>query len=91
MPDSIDAAVVQDDDWSASRTVESRCAMVMVVRPAARWSNAVLDSALGLGVQGAGGLVQDQHARVAQQGPGDGQALLLAAGEPVPAAPTIVS
>src|SRR5690242_5421333 len=45
----------------------------------------LLDRALGLGVQGAGRLVQHEHARVAQQGPGDGDALLLAAGEPVPA------
>ena len=40
-----------------------------------------LDQALVLGVQGAGGLVQQQDRRVADQGAGDGQALALAAGE----------
>ena len=44
-----------------------------------------LDGALGLVVEGAGGLVEDEHRRVAQQRPRDGEPLLLAAGEPVPA------
>ena len=34
-----------------------------------------------LGVEGAGGFVQQQDRRVDQQGAGDGQALALAAGE----------
>ncbi len=45
----------------------------------------MLDRTLGLGVQGAGRLVEHEHARVAQQGPGDGDPLLLTAGETVPA------
>mmetsp|Transcript_78054 Transcript_78054/g.221315 ORF Transcript_78054/g.221315 Transcript_78054/m.221315 type:complete len:252 (+) Transcript_78054:287-1042(+) len=40
---------------------------------------------LGLRVQGAGGLVQQQHLRVADHGAGDGDALLLAAAERGPA------
>src|SRR5580704_2003682 len=47
----------------------------------------LLDGALGFGVQGAGGLVEYEHARVAQQGPGNGDALLLSAREAVPAGP----
>jgi hypothetical protein len=37
----------------------------------------VLDDALRLVVQGAGGLVEDEDARVADQRPGDGDALAL--------------
>src|SRR5487761_1692586 len=61
--------------WSASRTVDSRWAIVMVVRPRARASNACCTARS----------VSVSRALVAQQGPGDGDALLLAAGEPVPA------
>ena len=71
--------------WSASRTVERRWAMVSVVRPRESASSACLHGALGLGVQGAGRLVEDQDRRVAQDGAGDGEALLLAAGEAVAA------
>src|SRR5664279_4831882 len=45
----------------------------------------LLDGALGFGVEGTGGLVQYQHAWVAQQGAGDGDPLLLPTGEAVPA------
>ena len=41
----------------------------------------VLDEAFGLGVEGGGGFVEDEDGRVAQYGPGDGEALPLAAGE----------
>src|ERR1700730_6208157 len=44
-------------------------------------AQAVLDHGLGLGVEGAGGLVEDEDAGVGQDGPGDGDALALAAGE----------
>ncbi len=44
-----------------------------------------LDRGLGLAVEVGGGLVQDHEAGALQQQPGDGEALLLAAGEPVPA------
>ena len=45
----------------------------------------LLHGALGAGVEGAGGLVEEQDGRVAQDRPGDRDALLLAAGEPVAA------
>jgi hypothetical protein len=41
----------------------------------------LLDGPFGFGVQSAGGLVEDEYARVAQQGAGDGDALFLSAGE----------
>ena len=44
-----------------------------------------LDGLLGLRVEGARGLVEDEDGRVAQDGAGDREALLLAAGEPVAA------
>src|ERR1700736_818484 len=42
---------------------------------------AALDQGFGLGVERAGGLVQDQDARVGEDGPGDREPLALAAGE----------
>jgi hypothetical protein len=42
----------------------------------------LLHHVLALGVEGRGGLVEQQHRGVLQQGAGDGDALLLAAGEP---------
>jgi hypothetical protein len=45
----------------------------------------LLDGVLGAGVQGAGRLVEDEDRRVAQDRAGDGQALLLTAGEAVSA------
>jgi hypothetical protein len=41
----------------------------------------ILHQALALGVEGAGGLVQQQQRRVAQDGAGHGDALALAAGQ----------
>ena len=40
----------------------------------------VHDAAAGAGVQLADGIIQDQEGRIAQQGPGNGDALLLSAG-----------
>ena len=59
--------------------------MVMVVRPRADLVEGGLDGALGLVVQRAGGLVEHQDRRVAQQRAGDREPLLLATGEPVAA------
>jgi hypothetical protein len=42
---------------------------------------AALDQGFGLGVERTGGLVQDQDARVGEDGAGDGEPLTLAAGE----------
>ena len=55
--------------------------MVRVVRPWASFSRLWPHQDLALVVQGAGGLVQDQDGRVLQEDAGDGDALLLAAGE----------
>jgi hypothetical protein len=41
----------------------------------------LLDGPLSFGVQGAGGLVEHEYVRVAQQCAGDGKALLFPAGE----------
>ena len=41
----------------------------------------LLDQVLALGVEGAGGLVEDEDARVLEDGAGDGHPLLLPAGE----------
>ena len=41
----------------------------------------VLHQPLGLGVEGGGGLVEDEDGRVGQHGPGDGEPLALAATE----------
>ena len=66
---------------SALRTVESRWAMTKVVRPAHQGVHAVLHQLLGAGVDGGGGLVQDEHRRVGHGRPGNGQQLPLALGE----------
>ncbi len=42
-----------------------------------------LDLDLGAGVDGAGGLVEDEDGRVGEEGPGDGQQLLLAGADVV--------
>src|SRR5579871_213142 len=44
-------------------------------------AQAVLNHGFGLGVEGAGGLVEDEDAWVGQNGAGDGDALALSAGE----------
>ena len=55
--------------------------MTIVVRPSASRRERLLDRALGLDVERARGLVEDEHGRVAQDRAGDRDALLLAAGE----------
>ncbi len=53
-------------------------------RPAGHQAvHALLDKLLGPGVDGAGGLIQNQHRRVGHRCPGDGQQLPLALGEVV--------
>ena len=66
---------------SARRTVLRRWAMTKEVRPAHQPLQRHLDQPLGLGVHAGGGVVQDQDARVLEQRAGDGDALLLPAGE----------
>src|ERR1700738_2220426 len=50
-------------------------------------TQAFLDQRFGFGVQAAGGLVQNQNARVGQNCAGDGNALLLSAGKLDPTFP----
>ena len=71
--------------WSASRTVESRCAIAIVVRPSASCSSASCTSALRLRVERGRRLVEHEDRRVAQHGPRDRDPLLLAAREAVAA------
>ena len=68
---------------SARLMVESRWAMIRVVRPSHELAQPVVDAQLDLHVDGAGGVVEDEDRRVDQQGPGDGDALALAAGQGV--------
>ena len=70
---------------SASRTVDSRWAMVMVVRPRASSSSARCSARSVVVSSAARRLVEHEHRRVAQDRAGHGQPLLLTTGEPVPA------
>ena len=70
---------------SASTTVDSRCAMTMTLRPRPTAAQAVLDVALGPGVERAGRLVEHQDRRVLQQRARDADPLLLAARQLQPA------
>ena len=54
---------------------------MMTVRPRVSSDEGLLDQCLVLGVGKGGGLVQHHDGRVLQDGPGQGDALLLAAGE----------
>ena len=55
--------------------------MTKVVRPRIRSPKAALDHGLGLGIERAGGFVENEDARLGQQSARDGEALPLAAGE----------
>ena len=57
---------VQDGDHRAARTEPAQ---------------GRVDRLFGVGVEGAGGLIQQEQPRVAHDGPGDGDPLFLAAGE----------
>lgn len=77
-----DPLAVDDDDLIGVPDVESRWAMVMVVRfleSSSRlfwmWRSLSLSRA-------AGGLIQDQDRRIFKEYPGNGDPLLLAAGKP---------
>ena len=64
---------ISSTDWM----VDSRCAITIAVRSLQQHLERVLDERLGLGVDGGGGLVQDQHARVVRQRARERQQLLL--------------
>ena len=63
---------------SASRIVDSRWAITKTGPVGAQRRHGVLEQQLGAGVDGAGGLVEDQQGRVGEEGPGDRDQLLLA-------------
>ena len=67
---------------SASASTARRCVMITVVRLRVKVSKHLLDGLLAFQVDLAGGLVEDQDGRVAEDGPGQGDPLPLAAGEP---------
>ncbi len=67
--------------WSALRICDSRWVISSVVRPSQDAAHRALDLVFGGAVDGAGRVVQDQDARVGQEGAGDGEALALPARE----------
>ena len=71
--------------WSASRTVESRWAIAIVVRPSTSRVERLLHEPLGLRVERRGRLVEHEDRRVAQDRARDREPLLLAAREAVAA------
>ncbi len=62
-----------------------RWAMMKVVRFFIRILHRLADLRLGFGVHRGGGIIQDEDARILQQGARDGDALLLPAGDGHPA------
>jgi hypothetical protein len=66
---------------SAPTTVDRRWAMTSVVRSARDAVERVLNFALGVAVERRGRLVEHEDRRALEDGAGDGDALLLAAGE----------
>ena len=79
------AAVVEHDDLIGERDRRQAVGDDERRAPRHRLVERELDLALGRGVDGGGGVVEDQHARVGQQRAGDRQALALAAGQRQPA------
>ena len=71
--------------WSASRTVERRWAIAIVVRPSESRSSASWTSRSVSVSSDARRLVEDEDRRVAQDRAGDRDPLLLASGEAVSA------
>ena len=86
-----DAAVVEHEIWSAPTTVDRRCAMTIVVRLRDDAVERLLDRLLGAAVERAGRFVEHQDRRVLEQGPGDRDALLLAARQLEPALADLAS
>ena len=85
-----DAALLEDDDqvglFHAADAVgddEGGAAVHDEVHAAA-------DQVFGFGIDAGGGVIEDEDARVGEDGPGDGQALLLPAGEGEPRSPSSV-
>ena len=76
-----DPAVVENEDAvgmaDGGETVGDDQAGAAVHEPFERF----VDEALALGIEGGGGLVEQENARIGEDGAGDGDALALAAGE----------
>ena len=66
---------------SKLRTVESRCAMAITVRPLHQPAQRLADRFLGFAVERGGGFVEQQERRVLEEGARNRDALALAAGE----------
>ena len=67
--------------WSASRTVDVRWEIRIVVRPGHHPAQVPQDLLFRLRVHGRKGIVQDQNPRIAHDRAGNGRALLLSAGK----------
>ena len=67
--------------WSAWWTVETRWEIRIVVRCRGDFVQAAQDALLGVGIHAGKGIVENQDARIAKDGAGQGGALLLAAGK----------
>lgn len=63
------------------RTVESRWAITKTVRPSHNSVHALLDEPLRSGIDGTGGLVEDQHRRLRYGRTGNGDELPLPLGQ----------
>ena len=66
-----------------------RCATTKLVRALHHAAERRLECAFGLHIDGAGAVVEDQDGGLAHQGAGNGQPLLLPAGEVDPPLPQI--
>ena len=67
--------------WSASRTVEMRCEIRIVVEPFRISAKALQDAFFGVGVDAGQRVIEDENSRMPQQGAGNRCALFLPAGK----------
>ncbi len=63
---------------SAWRMVDRRWATTKLVRPLQQFFQGVLDARFGHGVDGAGGFIENEDARVGEHGAGEADELALA-------------
>ncbi len=75
-----DASVLQHRDPIGGANAREPVGDEQYSPPLHQVPNRLVDHALGLSIERRGGLVEDQHARVAQDGARDGDALALSAG-----------
>ena len=83
MPRSTICAVVEDQDLVGGLDGRQPVGDHDRRPPGQGRGQRLLDEQLGLRVEVGGGLVEDHHGRILEQDPGDGQPLLLPAGQPV--------